>query len=337
MTIPTTDAARVPRLETRWSASDTLGAWKVRWGIGRDSYRVEPGLYRVGDPGTYSPVLATCNYKLTIDIVRRDLEGIDAWVLVLETRGVNVWCAAGKGTFGTAEMIHRLLTSDLALLVDHTTIVVPQLGATGVAAHEVRQATGWRVVFGPVRSADLPEFLESGMEATPAMRAVTFTLPERAVLAPVELVGSLSGYRALAPIALAALGLALGFFRPDVIGQPSAVWLPLAAHAGGVLGGSVVVPIALPWLPGRAFAMKGAFAGAVLGAVAGVALGAGPVAIAAAVLAAGALASYIGLNFTGSTPYTSPSGVEKELRRWLPIQAVSMVAALVLLLVQSYV
>ena len=36
---------------------------------------------------------------MTVDLVRGDLAGVDAWLLVLETYGVNVWCAAGKGTF----------------------------------------------------------------------------------------------------------------------------------------------------------------------------------------------------------------------------------------------
>lgn len=331
------DGAQQPYtpLDSKWEAADHLGAWKVRWGVGRDSYRIEPGLYRLGAAGSDSPVLVTCNYKLTVDVLRRDLAGIDAWVLVLETNGVNVWCAAGKKTFATDELIRRLLASDLALLVDHTTVVVPQLGATGVAAHEIKRATGWKVVFGPVRSKDIPEFLAAGMVASEKMRAVTFTFVERAVLFPVELVGALRGVKLAAPAALMLLGLAIGFFRPGVLGSEEAAWLPLSAYLAGVVGGAVVIPLALPWIPGRAFAFKGAIVGALLGAGAAQLLGAGWAAYAAAVLAAGSLSSFIGMNFTGSTPYTSPSGVEKELKSWLPVQAVSMILALLLLLVQS--
>lgn len=337
MTIPRADAAAIPRLDPSWSSNDRFGAWKVRWGFGRDSYRVEPGLYRLGDPGPEAPVLVTCNYKLTVDVVRRDLAGTDAWLLILETQGVNVWCAAGKGTFATDELIGRLLTSDLPLLVDHTTLIVPQLGATGVAAHKVRAATGWRVIFGPVRSADVPAFLAAGLKATPAMRAVTFTFAERAVLAPVEFTGAFRARRWLAPFALAVLGGVLSWANPGVLGGPFSAWVFLVAYLLGIVAGAFGVPLLLPWLPGRSFALKGAIVGAVLGLLGGMVLGTLPLATAASMLIASATASYLGMNFTGSTPYTSPSGVEYELRRWLPIQGATMAVALVLLLAQKFV
>ena len=47
----------------------------------------------------------------------------------------------------------------------------------------------------------------------------------------------------------------------------------------------------------------------------------------ALVLITAAVSSYLAMNFTGSTPFTSPSGVEKEMRRAIPIQAAAAVAA----------
>jgi hypothetical protein len=35
------------------------------------------------------------------------------------------------------------------------------------------------------------------------------------------------------------------------------------------------------------------------------------------------------MNFTGSTPFTSPSGVEKEMRKAMPLQAAVALIALV--------
>ena len=75
----------------------------------------------------------------------------DAWILVLDTNGVNVWCAAGKGTFGTDELIRRIEATGLPEIVSHNRVIVPQLGGPGVAAHEVRKRSGFRVVYGPVR------------------------------------------------------------------------------------------------------------------------------------------------------------------------------------------
>jgi hypothetical protein len=41
-------------------------------------------------------------------------------------------------------------------------------------------------------------------------------------------------------------------------------------------------------------------------------------------------ASYLAMNFTGATPYTSLSGVEKEMRRGLPVQCFSVLLSLLL-------
>src|SRR3972149_4985176 len=84
-------AADVPSVTTQLTMGERLGAWKVRWGIGRDRYRIDPGLYKVGSPDENSPVLVTANYKLTFDMVRKELTGLDAWILVLVTKGINVW------------------------------------------------------------------------------------------------------------------------------------------------------------------------------------------------------------------------------------------------------
>ena len=100
-----TEAGKVPRIASKILLSDRLGAWKARWGIGRMNYMVPPGLYALGRPTPDAPVLVTANYKMSFDIVRKAMAGHSAWLLVLETFGINVWCAAGKGTFGTEELV----------------------------------------------------------------------------------------------------------------------------------------------------------------------------------------------------------------------------------------
>jgi CO dehydrogenase/acetyl-CoA synthase gamma subunit (corrinoid Fe-S protein) len=144
-------------------------------------------LYKIGTPDSSSPVLVTANYKLTFDVLRSELADVDAWILVLDTNGVNVWCAAGKGTFGTEELVRRMQATGLSDVVSHRKLVVPQLGATGVAAHEVRRLCGFKVVYGPVRASDITAFLEAGMTATSRMRQVTFTVGERFEVIGVEL------------------------------------------------------------------------------------------------------------------------------------------------------
>jgi len=316
-----TPAGPVPRVHSRVGSRDVLGRWKVRWGIGRDRYRVAPGLYALGAPGADAPVLVTANYKLTFDVVRRDAAGLDAWILVLDTRGINVWCAAGEGTFGTGEAIRRVTEARLSEIVRHRRLILPQLGAPGVAAHEVRKGCGFSVEYGPVRARDIRSFLEAGRKATPAMRRVVFPTMDRLVLTPVELTGALrpAGWAAAALFLLAGVGPGIFSLRAAWERGIGAV----AVLAAGILAGAVVTPVLLPWLPGRAFSVKGGLAGGVLAACAVMwrrgALD--PPAAVALLLAMTAIASFVAMNFTGATPFTSPSGVEKEMRRALPVQA----------------
>lgn len=316
-----TPAGPVPRVHSRIGRGDILGRWKVRWGIGRDRYRVAPGLYALGAPDGNAPVLVTANYKLTFDVVRRDGAGLDAWILVLDTRGINVWCAAGEGTFGTEEVIRRVREARLSEVVNHRRLLLPQLGAPGVAAHEVREGCGFSVTYGPVRARDIRSFLEAGGEASPSMRRVVFPTMDRLVLTPVEITGLLR------PAGWAAVGLFLLAGVGPGIFSPGAAWErgfgAVAALAAGILAGAVATPVLLPWLPGRAFSVKGGLAGGVLAACAVMWRGGSlqaPEAL-ALLLAMTAVSSFVAMNFTGATPFTSPSGVEKEMRRALPVQA----------------
>lgn len=317
----------VPVVAAALAWRDHLGGFGVRWGLRRYTYTVDPGVYAVGSPTRLSPVLVTANYKLTFDALRRTLTGRDAWVLVLDTRGINVWCAAGKGTFGTDELVSRVVTSGLAQLVSHTTLVLPQLGATGVSAPEVRRRTGFRVAWGPVRADDLPAFLDAGMHAGPSMRAVTFTLRDRAVLIPVEAVNVVG----LAML-VAAGGAIAGGIGPGWFSLSRALERAPIAGAGAlaaVVAGAVVTPLLLPWIPCRLFAVKGA----VVGLIAALALDAAfmssgsPLSLSAAGVVAVVGASFAAMNFTGTSTFTSLHGVEKEMRLVIPWQVAGAVAA----------
>lgn len=313
------DAVTVPQVDAQLTLRDRLGRWRVRWSLGRGAYRVEPGLYRIGCPGSASPVLVTANYKLTFDTLRSELDGLDVWILVLETQGVNVWCAAGKGTFGTAEIVHRVAATRLTEVVSHRKLVVPQLGATGVAAHEVKRLCGFRVVYGPIRAEDLKDFLAARMQASEEMRRVTFTVGERLELVGVEIIGALKW-------GLPVLLLAVLLTGSDwTLGRLGAA-LPILV---GLLAGTVVVPILLPWIPGRAFSLKGALVGAVAVGAA-LALTSADHSVLDGVqlfLLGTAAASFFAMQFTGATTFTSPSGVEWEMRRALPLQVAAVVTA----------
>lgn len=182
-----TAVGAVPQVATRPSGRDRWGTIGARIGFIRRNYRVVPGLYAVGQPSKQSPVLVTANYKLSFDALRHRLEGVDAWMLVLDTRGINVWCASGKGTFSTQEVVESVKRSRLAEVVSYRELILPQLAASGVSQQAVRRGCGWSVLWGPIRASDLPAYLAQNNEADAAMREVSFTLKERLELIPVEL------------------------------------------------------------------------------------------------------------------------------------------------------
>lgn len=321
--IPTT-VGEVPQVSFSLRAMDYWGMFKVRWRIGRMRYKIEPGLYALGRPDERCPVLVTANYKMSFDRLREALPGRNAWILVLDTKGINVWCAAGKGTFGTEELAARVHSSGLAQVVSHRELILPQLAGPGVAAHQVQKLSGFKVIYGPIRAKDLAVFLDAGLKATPEMRRKTFTVIERAVLAPGELVAAMKFGVFILPI----------FFFLGGLGGPGDYWMNAWNHGffavlallWAILVGAVLTPVLLPFLPGRAFSFKGFF----LGVVAAIILlmirvghfsaPAGLLETLGWLLMVPAVAAYLAMNFTGCSTYTSLSGVRKEMRLALPLE-----------------
>ena len=252
----------------------------------------EPGLRRSGDPGPLSPVLVTGNYDLTVRRLLRALRGVDAWVVVAPSAGINVWCAASGGHLGTHQVVTALKTSGVERQVRHRRAILPQLAATGVLAREVSRRCGWRLRFGPVRATDLPAYLASGGEKTEAMRRVRFGPRERLEMAaawavPTALLcapllswlrpaWALPGVLLTCVLALAVFGLY------DRLPEPRRLWLGAAALCG-VLGAAVLV-------------------------------GAGPGGLAAAAAGCLALCALLTFDYSGSTPLEGGSHFEE--RRW---------------------
>jgi NAD-dependent dihydropyrimidine dehydrogenase PreA subunit len=149
------------------------------------------GLIEIGQPDRDSPVLLTCNYALTVERVVRALRGQDCYLLVANSRGVNVWCAAAGGLFTHHDVVSALKTSGIEARVDHRTVILPQLAATGIEAREVRRRADWRVAWGPVDARDLPTVLACAERETehaarntaPEMRQVAFCWRDRLEMA----------------------------------------------------------------------------------------------------------------------------------------------------------
>lgn len=314
------------RIETRLGPKEKWDHFLFRWGYKRSEHLVAPGLYSVGEPSPESPVFVSANLTLSFDALRSSLDGMSAYVLVLDTKGINVWCAAGKGTFGTEEVIKRIKDCELDKVVSHRKVILPQLAAPGVNALDVKKGTGFQVRWGPVRAKDIPEYMRQG-KATPEMRKVTFTLRERAVLVPVEIVHTFLYMAFFSLLAFLLGGLVLALAAVAVI-----------------LGGVALFPLLLPFLPTHEFSSKGTILGILLSlpfSLYSLTLGhAVDLELVVRVLAFALLmapwVSFLALNFTGCSTYTSRTGVRKEIFRWIPVMAIMFVAGVVLGIVSHF-
>jgi len=310
----------IPAVSTTLNTADRLGGLKARWGIGRMRYSVLPGLYAVGSPSPESPVFVTANYKMSFDALRSRLAKLDGWILALDTKGINVWCAAGKGTFGTAELVSRIAKARLSAIVSHRRLVLPQLGAPGVSAPDVARLSGFHVEWGPVRASDIPAWLSAGRKKDEAMREVTFNLRERMSVAPVEITHAW-------PIAIGALALAA------VFGLPAEGWLARAVPAailllGAIPVGTLAFPALLPWLPTRAFSAKGAVLGAAWAASCAVLFRMPVMTAASGMLVAAPVVAFLGMNFTGASTFTCQPGALLEVEKGFWPMVLSLIAGL---------
>lgn len=327
----------INKVSTELDLSDYLGAIMVRWGINRNHYRIDPGLYSVGKPDSSSDIFVTANYKLSFDNLRKNLSGIDGWILVLDTKGVNVWCAAGKGTFGTAELNKRIKMASLNNIVKHRRIILPQLGATGVAAHKVKEESGFNVRFGPVRAGDIKEFLKADYRATRDMRSVTFRLWDRIKLIPNDfiqgkfyLLGALSAIFLLSALNNKGISLqnSLDFGMTRILNI-------IIAYFSGI----VITPALLPYIPFRSFSLKGFLSGLVAALVLFLLNLTGKTIYEniAWFMIIPSISSFMAMNFTGSSTYTSLSGVKKEMKTAVPLQIIILSAGLVLFILELFI
>jgi hypothetical protein len=306
-----TPAGKIPRVSKNWKLPDYMGAWQVRLGFDRAGYAIAPGLYAFGNPDKASPVIVSANYKLSFDVLRRELKEQDVWILVIDTKGVNVWCSAGKGTFCAEEIARVVKETNLAEIVSHKTLILPQLSAPGVASYKLIRLCGFKGVFGPVEARDIKKFIENGMKADNKMREVEFGLYRRMEVAVLELSMAL-------PYLLAVM----------LIAGITWIWSPMglkffialtSAVITGIISGSLIFSALLPYIPGRMFSVKGGVVGALSGFLLTLTLQTTPLFSSSLIAIVAAISSFVAMNYTGASTFTSITGVKKEVAVSLPV------------------
>ncbi|MBN2754316.1 MAG: acetyl-CoA synthase subunit gamma [Candidatus Goldbacteria bacterium] len=336
----TSGGLEIPRVNTRWGSAERMGEAMVRLGFKRMGYAVEPGVYAVNTPDENSPVFVSANYKLSFDVLKRELKGINSWILAVDTKGVNVWCSAGKGTFSAEEVSKEILRSNLGRLVKHDTVILPQLSAPGVAAHKVKELCGYKAVFGPVEAYDIKYFLDNNMKTDEKMREVSFNAGRRLEVSWLELILAMDKlfWPMIAVIVLSGIG-SRGFVLYDAVYRGM---FYLYAALTGMISGSVLFSLLLPVLPGRYFSVKGLYAG-ITGAVFFVLFSgvlSGPymaLHLPAAVLIITAVSSFAAMNYTGCSTFTSISGVKTEVKNSIPFIIAGGVISLLLIITEMII
>jgi hypothetical protein len=313
----------IVKVSTQLSPADKKDHRLFRLGYKRSEHLVKPGLYSVGSPTSSSPVFVSANLTLSFDALRTSLKDMDAYIMVIDTKGVNVWCAAGKGTFGTDEVVRCVKELGLESIVSHRRLILPQLSAPGVSALEVKRKSGFHVEWGPVRAKDIPEYMRLG-KATTEMRKVTYSLKERMTIVPVEIVHNL-------PYLIIAEVVALLLLGPVVA----------LAVLVSLMGAIVLFPLLLPFIPAKEFASKGMLLGVILALpfvlyplLNGASIDSRFLLNGATyILIMAPIVSFLSLNYTGSSTFTSRTGVKREIFRWVPIMVIMLVAGVVIQIV----
>jgi len=145
-----------------------------------DRVPIEPGIYQSGTPNETSPIIVTANYEFTYIKVMRDLKGIDAWVLCLDSNGINVWCAARGNDFGNNQLLEAVEATEIKNLTKEKILLLPQLSAGGVAIPQLPNKSEkfpFKIKYGPVWSQHIPQFIEDKPVRKPKiMKLAKFTL-----------------------------------------------------------------------------------------------------------------------------------------------------------------
>lgn len=256
----------------------TNGFWGF-WGKFRclitgqvDNVPIEPGLYQSGNPNEKSPIIVTANYLYTFIKVRQDLKGIDAWILVLDSRGINVWCAARGGEFGNEQLMEALRATDVKFKAKTPYLILPQLSAGGIQAPKLRmrtEACPYEVIFGPTYSRDLPKYITSvyPKPKPPEMRLIHFSMKDRALAALTHTTFLFRKIFASSLISILILGLILRFTSPLGYNIFHIIWEIIL----GVITANLLLILGFPLVNfTRSFLKKGVVFGLVMTVIFGI-------------------------------------------------------------------
>ncbi len=141
--------------------------------------RHECGLLTIGNPSPDSPVFVSGNYFHSVKRLIAALRGINCYLLVADSAGINVWCASGVCDFNEHKIADVVNATGLHAKVYHRKLILPQLSAAGVNLKTLEKECGFTGVFGPADFNDIKSYVNKGYCADEDMRAVRFSFADR--------------------------------------------------------------------------------------------------------------------------------------------------------------
>ncbi|MFX1569482.1 MAG: acetyl-CoA decarbonylase/synthase complex subunit gamma [Promethearchaeota archaeon] len=122
---------------------------------------VDPGVYKIGEPGDMAPIFVTSNYRMTKIPVEQDLQGanLSCWLLVVDSEGIGIESAVAGGQFNAGSIAEAVKEFGVFDKVKHRILVIPGMAARLSGALE-DEADAF-VVVGPRDSSGIPKFMDT--------------------------------------------------------------------------------------------------------------------------------------------------------------------------------
>jgi len=145
------------------SPASTMAALTLRQNIYTDPQKpiqMNPGIYRIGNPGKDAPVFLTVNFSLTYFTLEGYLEAsrTPCFMLLVDTEGLSVLTAVASGKLNEMLVRDSIKKFNLDAEVSHRKLIIP--GYASPLSGRIEEATGWKVLVGPRDAAEVGEFIE---------------------------------------------------------------------------------------------------------------------------------------------------------------------------------
>ena len=143
------------------------------------NFPCELGVRAIGNPNEYSPVFLSGNYTLTVHRLMKCLRPYDCYLIVANSKGSNVWCAAGMNEFNEFDIIDAINVSHLKGKVKGRRIIAPPYAAPGVDVKVIEEQTSFKLEWGPTHLDDLPDYIDKNYRRTSEMTLAQFGFLDR--------------------------------------------------------------------------------------------------------------------------------------------------------------